>query len=211
MLYFDLCHVAEVICNADNVDLWGILCAALKSTNIFHTLEATGPFTMFAATNDAFASLGDTAINVLSRSPKELQNLMSIHIAPLALPFDALTCNLNTEMLNFDITYTLCIDGMKFQAGDGNEAQNLPTIGDLKNDIQTKNGIIHAINNLILPIEFSIDDIIEEVVTHNIPFLDSNDVDEDYSNLNNTTKESRDDIIPFEASDNYILSLIHIS
>lgn len=86
---------------------------------------------------------------------------MSVHIAPLALPYDALLCNLNTEMLNFDNTYTLCIGGIKFQAADGNEIRNLPVIGELE-DLQTKNGIIHAVNNLIIPFEFSINDIIKE-------------------------------------------------
>ena len=152
---------ADVLCDPSNTDQWGTLCAALKQADIFQTLGATtGSFTIFAPSNDAFASLGEYALGVLFQDQKQLQNLISVHIAPLVIPYAALLCNLNTEMLNFDVTYTLCIGGVKFQAADGNEIHNLPIINELE-DIRTKNGIIHPINNLILPFQFSIDDITE--------------------------------------------------
>ena len=152
---------ADVLCDPSNTDQWGTLCAALKQADIFQTLGATaGSFTIFAPSNDAFASLGEYALGVLFQDQKQLQNLISVHIAPLVIPYAALLCNLNTEMLNFDVTYTLCIGGVKFQAADGNEIHNLPIINELE-DIRTKNGIIHPINNLILPFQFSIDDIAE--------------------------------------------------
>ena len=152
---------ADVLCDPSNTDQWGTLCAALKQADIFQTLGATaGSFTIFAPSNDAFASLGEYALGVLFQDQKQLQNLISVHIAPLVIPYAALLCNLNTEMLNFDVTYTLCIGGVKFQAADGNEIHNLPIINELE-DIKTKNGIIHPINNLILPFQFSIDDITE--------------------------------------------------
>ena len=153
---------ADVLCDPSNTDQWGTLCAALKEADLFQTLGATtGSFTIFAPSNDAFASLGDYALDVLFQNQKQLQSLISVHIAPLIIPYAALLCNLNTEMLNFDVTYTLCIGGMKFQAADGNEISNLPII-DEPEDIRTKNGIIHAVNNIILPFQFSIDDIIED-------------------------------------------------
>ena len=85
-----------------------------------------------------------------------LKSLVSVHIAPLALPYDALLCNLNTEMINFEVTYTLCIGGVRFQSADGNEIRNLPVI-DEPEDVKAKNGVIHAVNNLILPYQFSIE------------------------------------------------------
>ena len=122
---------------------------------------------------------------------------MSLHIAPLALPYDALLCNLNTEMLNFDVTYTLCIGGVRFQTGDGNEIRNLPVIDQLE-DIQTKNGIIHAVNNLILPFQFSIDNIIEERTENNVnEEIDADiaggenvDVSETFYDINDETEGS---------------------
>jgi uncharacterized surface protein with fasciclin (FAS1) repeats len=152
---------ADVLCDPSNADQWGTLCAALQHADIFQTLGATaGSFTIFAPSNDAFASLGDYALDALFQNQKQLQNLISVHIAPLVIPYAALLCNLNTEMLNFDVTYTLCIGGVKFQAGDGNEIHNLPII-DEPEDIKTKNGIIYPVNNLLLPFQFSIDDITE--------------------------------------------------
>ena len=116
---------------------------------------------------------------------------MSVHIAPLALPYDTLLCNLNTEMLNFDNTYTLCIGGIKFQAADGNEIRNLPVIGELE-DIQTKNGIIHAVNNLIIPFEFSINDIIKES-RHNTVINERNSTEENHNNTSATPSTIYDD------------------
>ena len=131
-------------------------------------------YTIFAPTNDAF-EIGDYPLETLDQT--SLRNLLSTHIAPVALPYSALLCNLNTEMLNFDVTYTICIGGVKFQSSDGNEMRNLPVITDPE-DVQTANGIIHSISNLIFPFEFSMSNGIVEEPPENSIATNSQTIDE---------------------------------
>uniref|UniRef100_A0A7S4EQY0 FAS1 domain-containing protein n=1 Tax=Pseudo-nitzschia australis TaxID=44445 RepID=A0A7S4EQY0_9STRA len=160
--------ISEIICDVNNADTWGSLCVALKESNLFETLGGTSKqYTLFAPTNDAF-EIGDYPLDTLFQDRTSLRNLLSTHIVPVALPYSALLCNLNTEMLNFDVTYTVCIGGVKFQTSDGNEMRNLPVITDPE-DVQTANGIIHSVSNLIIPFEFSMNNsVVEEPPENNI-------------------------------------------
>jgi uncharacterized surface protein with fasciclin (FAS1) repeats len=145
---------AEIICEADNGYLWESLCVALKEAKYLELLgDVEREFTIFAPTNEAFDN-SDYRLKSLVKDEAALRNLMSMHIAPSSLQYDALACDLNTEMLNFDITYTLCLGGVRVQTADGNELRNLPIIGEPDN-IQAMNGMIHAVNNLIVPLKFS--------------------------------------------------------
>ncbi|VEU36618.1 unnamed protein product [Pseudo-nitzschia multistriata] len=147
--------ISETICDEDKAGTWGNLCAALKASNLFQIMgDERGQYTLFAPTNGAFDA-GDYTLEALLQDRGALRDLMSIHIVPLALSYDALTCNLNSETLNFDRTYTICMGDTKFQTSDGNLLRNLPVI-DQSEDVVTKNGVIHSISNLILPFEFSV-------------------------------------------------------
>lgn len=118
-------------------------------------LANEGRYTLFAPTNEAFEN-SDYSLDSLLLDESALQSLVSMHIAPSVLSYEELQCNLNTEMINIDVTYTLCIGDARFQTADGNELRNIPLIIDEPEDINATNGIIHSVNNLILPFKFSL-------------------------------------------------------
>jgi hypothetical protein len=153
-------------------------------------LANEGRYTLFAPTNEAFEN-GDYPLNSLLEDESALQSLMSMHIAPSVLPYEELQCNMNTEMLNIDITYTLCIGSARFQTADGNEMRNIPLIIDEPEDINATNGIIHSVNNLILPFQFSLYNDLVKIVLEN-------DVNQEIDD-NDTTITNNENIV---ASDN---------
>ena len=53
------------------------LVEALQRTNLVSTLEGSGPFTVFAPTNDAFAQLG---VDLATISDAELTNILLYHV-----------------------------------------------------------------------------------------------------------------------------------
>ena len=153
---FFLFDLVEIICDEDNAYLWGTLCVILGEGKAFGFLDnAEDQYTLFAPTNEAFEN-SDYPLDSLLQNESAIQILLSIHITHRVLPYDGLVCNSNIEMLNFYFTYSLCIGTKKVQIADGNELRNLPII-DEPSDIKAKNGIIHPVNNLIIPSEFSLD------------------------------------------------------
>jgi len=196
--------IPEIICDIDNASLWGTLCLLLREAKLFEILgNIEGQYTLFAPTNEAFDN-SDYMLESLLQDESALRSLMSMHIAPLILPYEALLCNLNTEMLNFDITYTLCIGDMKVQTADGNEIRNLPII-DEPGDIKAMNGIIHMVNNLILPFQFLIDNDTtdgiwnaSDILSDNFEERDIDDVNADADGIWNASDILSDD---FEESD----------
>jgi hypothetical protein len=153
-------------------------------------LANEGQYTLFAPINEAFEN-SDYSLDSLLLDESALQSLMSMHIAPSVLSYEELQCNLNTEMMNIDVTYTLCIGDAKFQTADGNELRNIPLIIDEPEDINATNGIIHSVNNLILPFQFSLyNDLVATVK--------GNDVDQEVEDIDSTVIINEN----FTASDN---------
>ena len=155
---FFLFYSVEIICDAESAAIWGTLCTVLKEAEIFEFLAGSEQqYTLFAPTNEAFEN-GDYSLELLQQNKAAIQSLMSIHITQSVLSYDDLTCNLGVEMLNYYHTDTLCIGSVKVQNADGNELRNLPII-DEPSDILAKNGIIHPVSNVIVPLGFSAVDI----------------------------------------------------
>lgn len=131
------------------------------------TLDGGGPFTVFAPTNQAFAKLGVEAIEALLDDVDALKDLLLYHVinSPMAVFLDELVCGVEVLMLNGMTTTTECSsssnggggggdrpeddDNAIFQVGMGNTDDDLPLLAST--DIEACNGVIHAVDNVILP------------------------------------------------------------
>merc|ERR1712031_48343 len=65
---------------AQSIDDFSTLVAAVVAADLADTLSGTGPFTVFAPLNDAFAELGDEKINGLLANPDELSSILTYHV-----------------------------------------------------------------------------------------------------------------------------------
>jgi len=74
----------NIIENAVNSKDHTTLVAAVKAAGLVETLEGTGPFTVFAPTNEAFAALpAGTVDNLLKPENKAtLTNILTYHVVP---------------------------------------------------------------------------------------------------------------------------------
>jgi uncharacterized surface protein with fasciclin (FAS1) repeats len=83
-----------------------------------------------------------------------LRQIILTHIYDRKLRFDQLGCNTAYNMLSGVRTVTGCVNtnDNKFQIGEGNlqQSQNFPRI--IRKNIKASNGIIHEVNNIILPL-----------------------------------------------------------
>lgn len=128
--------VAEVVLTNDN---FTILLAALNEAGLTTALQGTGPFTVFAPTDQAFQNAGYSANNLPSGDA--LTQILSYHvISGSALQANQLTEE-TYETLEGSSIFISENDGL---AINGNAAVTTP-------DIVTDNGVVHVINQVLLP------------------------------------------------------------
>lgn len=133
----------NVVALAAANDSFKTLTAALKAAGLTETLSGTGPFTVFAPTDEAFAALPQDALqDLLKPENKELlTKILTYHVVPGKLESSQLKAG------NIKSVEGGAID---VKVGSGNGV----TVNDAKvvqADIQASNGVIHAIDKVILP------------------------------------------------------------
>jgi uncharacterized surface protein with fasciclin (FAS1) repeats len=116
------------------------LLGALKAGSLMHTLRAAGPYTLFAPTDEAFARLSPAALAALHKDVRRLKALLCQHIRHGS--------HLSKSIVAGEMNV---IDGRPLVAvlhGDGFSVSGAKVV---QADIMASNGVIHAIDTVILP------------------------------------------------------------
>ncbi len=145
----------DIIDNAVNSKDHTTLVAAVKAAGLVETLKGTGPFTVFAPTNAAFAALPKgTVDNLLKPENKAaLSGILTYHVVAGDMSAAALVAAIKAGKGKAELT---TVNGGKLVAmrqgkrvvlkdEKGNVAR--VTIADVKQS----NGVIHVINKVLLP------------------------------------------------------------
>ena len=129
---------AELACSSSD---FSIVCTLLTENGLIDDLN-DGEWTIFAPTNSAF----DDAPPI----PSDVGFVLEGHlVAGSTITSEDLVCTKKTEMANHRNTRTVCTGDHVFQKGAGNAADRRPEI--VERDIEACNGIVHIINEVILP------------------------------------------------------------
>ncbi|MDF5723725.1 MAG: fasciclin domain-containing protein [Rhizonema sp. PD37] len=119
------------------------LAQALKSAGLIDTLQGQGPFTVFAPTDAAFAKLPQDAVRDLFKPENKevLVKILRYHVVPSRLS--------SRDLKSGEIK---SIEGgpinVKVDSGKGVMVNDAKVV---QPDIKASNGVIHAIDNVILP------------------------------------------------------------
>ena len=118
------------------------LVAALTQANLVTTLQGTGPFTVFAPTDQAFTDAGiDLASFDTDAENATLVDILTYHVVSGSVASTALSDGLTATALNGDdVTFTVNAAGV--QVNDANVVTA---------DVATTNGIIHVIDKVLMP------------------------------------------------------------
>lgn len=116
--------------------------AALKAAGLTSVLEGNGPFTVFAPTDAAFAALpAGTVENLLKPENKaKLTKVLTYH----ALSQKALSSNLTS-------TDVATIEGSSIKVTVAPTGVTVNNAKVVQADIMAKNGVIHVIDQVLLP------------------------------------------------------------
>ena len=115
--------------------------------SILSSSDEPSPFTVFAPTNDAFGSLlAELELNALGDIPVDiLEATLGTHVAPEAnVRSTDLVDGMSVNTISSTITVSLS-DGAKLIDPNGRES-NIVAV-----DIQAYNGVVHVIDNVLLP------------------------------------------------------------
>ena len=136
----------DIVDTAIAADDFNTLVAALVEAELDEALRAEGPFTVFAPTDQAFADLL-VALDLTVEELLALENLSDIllyHVVADSVLSSDLSDGQEVETLQGDtVTITIDTDGNVFV----NDAQVIIP------DIECSNGVIHAIDAVLLPPE----------------------------------------------------------
>ena len=127
-------------------DAHSTLVTAVQAAEIEHVLVNAGPLTVFAPTNDAFASLPEGTVEDLLKpgNKQTLATILTRHAAPGSFDVEGL----KKEARKGRKIYMATGDYLEVVV-DGDEI----TVGGAKviGTVQTSNGIINAVDKVILP------------------------------------------------------------
>ena len=131
------------------------LVAAVKAAGLVETLSGTGPFTVFAPTNDAFAALPKGTVESLLKpeNKAQLQAILTYHVVAGNLDSKAVVAAIEAGKGSATVTtvqggkLVASIEGKNVILTDENG--NKSTITAV--DIMSSNGVIHVIDSVVLP------------------------------------------------------------
>lgn len=123
---------------------FSILVDALVQTGLDQVLLTDGPFTVFAPTNQAFIDLG---IDLSTLSNEALANILLYHVVQGARVYSS---DLSTGPVTMANGGQVGVDVSDFTISDSGSSDSAGLILSLV-DIQGTNGVIHAIDKVLLP------------------------------------------------------------
>ncbi|MBN1492326.1 MAG: fasciclin domain-containing protein [Phycisphaerae bacterium] len=116
------------------------LLAAIDAAGLADTLRDTGPFTVFAPTDEAFAKLPAGTIDKLLKDVPKLRQILLYHVVPGKLTA--------ADVVKIDKARTAEGQSVHIDTSDGVKVNGARVI---KADVPAANGVIHAIDAVILP------------------------------------------------------------
>lgn len=136
----------------------------VTAAGLVDALSGEGPFTVFAPTNDAFAQLPSSVVNYIVSNPDVLTAILTYHVVPGKVMstdlVDGMTAaTLQGGELDIDLDLGVRVDGVNVIAAD----------------IEASNGVIHVIDQVLLP-EFELPAVDPLSVSDNIIIAGSSTV-----------------------------------
>ena len=117
-----------------------LICLVANNPTVLNLLTQRGQYTVFAPTDDAFAQIGVTAANCAEIAPNAT-GILAYHVARGRRDASSVVSSTRIRMLNRQFTAISAAGGSYYI----NDARIIVT------DVFASNGVIHAIDRVLLP------------------------------------------------------------
>jgi uncharacterized surface protein with fasciclin (FAS1) repeats len=131
----------DIVAVASSTEGFTTLVAALTAAGLVETLQGTGPFTVFAPNDEAFAALPAGLLEklLLPENIEVLKSILTYHV-------------LAGKVMSTDVTAgdATTVEGSTLALGlmDGVQVNDATVITA---DVEASNGVIHVINKVLVP------------------------------------------------------------
>jgi uncharacterized surface protein with fasciclin (FAS1) repeats len=117
------------------------LVTAVQTARLVDALSETGPFTVFAPTDEAFAKLPAGTVESLLNDPAKLADILKYHVVSGKV--------MASDVVGLSSATTLLGQNVNIEVQNGSVKINDATV--TATDIETSNGVIHVIDAVLLP------------------------------------------------------------
>jgi uncharacterized surface protein with fasciclin (FAS1) repeats len=138
-------NLKDIVDTAVEAGSFKTLVAAVQAAGLVETLKSSGPFTVFAPTDEAFAKLPKGTVEALLKDVPKLKNILLYHVVSGKV--------MAADVAKLKTAKTVQGQEVKVDASKWHLHKNVK-INDanvVKADIGTSNGVIHVIDKVILP------------------------------------------------------------
>ncbi len=140
-------NMESIVGIASTDDDFSTLVTALTTANLVTTLQGDGPFTVFAPTNAAFDKLDDGVLEILLENPSVLAEILQYHVVSGNVMSSDLTDGPVQTLLTGNTIDVTIMDGV---------VKLNTTAMVTEADIEATNGVIHIIDEVLLPEGFEL-------------------------------------------------------
>ncbi len=131
----------DIVSLASQDDRFSTLATLLVESELAPVLTASDNLTVFAPTDEAFAQIPEEDLNALRNDPEMLQQVLLYHVVVAEVSSD--------EVVVMDEAQTALGVPINIEVNDYGVQINDATVTEA--DIQASNGVIHAIDAVLIP------------------------------------------------------------
>lgn len=138
----------NIVVVASDTPALSTLVTAVKAASLVETLQGTGPYTVFAPTNDAFAALPAGTLDTLLKpeNVEQLKSVLTYHVVPgKVLAQDLKDGQVITTVQGGTLTVKIADGKVYLIDAKGNQVMVE------KADVNADNGVVHVVGGVLLP------------------------------------------------------------
>jgi uncharacterized surface protein with fasciclin (FAS1) repeats len=133
-------HAKDLVDTAVAAGEFKTLAAALDKAGLVDTLKGKGPFTVFAPTDAAFAKVPKADLDALLADKAKLTAVLTYHVVPGSVMAKDVKAGKVKTVQGSELTLA--------KSGSGVTVDGAQVV---KADIVADNGVIHVIDNVVIP------------------------------------------------------------
>jgi len=132
--------VKNIVETAAGSDQFKTLVTAVRAAGLLEVLQGSGPFTVFAPTDDAFGKLPAGTVEGLLKDLPRLKSVLTYHVVPGKV--------MAKDVAGVKSAKTVQGGELRINANHGVKINNATVT---KADIQASNGVIHVVDTVLIP------------------------------------------------------------
>ena len=138
----------DIVAVASDAQNLSTLVTAVKAAELVETLQGTGPFTVFAPTNQAFEQLPDGTLDELLKpeNKEQLASILTYHVVPGEVRAAELSDGQKIDTVQGEQLTVEIQDGSVYLIDTKDNKIMVETP-----DVKASNGIVHIIGGVLMP------------------------------------------------------------